>query len=370
MKPWRALAILIVGLLATGTVALCQEPAATPAGGGESDLDELARRSTDPTASPMMRADPIRTAAVLVLLLLARGAASAQGDGPRSYLPAPIGVSGIAAKYLHLTQNLAPSGDVFVRDADITVDIFPTTLFTNFGLWGRPASLQGMFNPGHVQASFDVPGAPVEELSTGGFSDGYAAFKMGLVGTPALNAIEFSKYPMQFTLSGYFRLWISGSYDRDKLLNLGTNRTSFDIGPTLAIPLNQNRLCPTWLEVYPHVIFFTDNDDPTTRLGEAERIEQAPLFVIENHLSHNFTPKFWASLDVRFQYGADTTTDGVDDDNRIELLGGGPSVGYQFTSWLGANVSYGRRWAGTNGVRSELVRLTVVVTHIEFPKKP
>jgi hypothetical protein len=321
-----------------------------------------------------MRAEPSRNAVLRATLLgvwtlgLASANLYAQGDGPRSYLPAPIGVSGFAVKYLHLSQNLAPSGDFLVRDADFKVDIFPTTLFHNFGLWGRPAAVQLMFNPGSLRASFDVPGLPIDEVSTGGFSDGFASFKLGLLGTPALNAIEFSKSPMQFTLSGYFRLWISGSYDSDKLLNLGTNRVSFDLGPTLAIPLNQNRLCPTWLEVYPHVIFFTDNDDPT-KIPGAERVEQEPLFIIENHLSHSFTPKFWASLDVRFQYGAETTTDGVDDDNRIEMLGGGASVGYQFTSWLGANVSYGRRWVGANDAKVEMVRLAFILTHVELPKK-
>lgn len=293
----------------------------------------------------------------------------AQGDGPHSYLPAPIDVSGVVIKYLHLHQSISPSGDILLPDADIKADIFPTTLFHNFGLWGRPANVQLMFNPGTLKVSLDAPELPVSEAKTSGFSDGYVGFKMGLIGTPALNAIEFSKHPMQFTLSAYFRLWISGSYDSDKLLNLGTNRVTYDVGPTLAIPLNQNKLCPTWLEVFPHVLFFTDNNDPTTITG-AEREEQAPLFVLENHLSHNFTPKFWASLDVRVFYGGETTTDGVDDDNRFEVLGGGASVGYQFTSWFGANVSYGRRWAGTRDAEFEMVRLTLVLTHIEFRKRP
>ena len=41
----------------------------------------------------------------------------------------------------------------------------------------------------------------------------------------------------------------------------------------------------------------------------------------------NFTPKLWASLDLRYQYGGETTTDGVKDDNRIKQLGGGVALG-------------------------------------------
>lgn len=55
MPPGSTLpfAVVVAGLAAAGAIVLGQEPAATPATGGESEVDELARRSTDPTASPM-----------------------------------------------------------------------------------------------------------------------------------------------------------------------------------------------------------------------------------------------------------------------------------------------------------------------------
>ncbi|MGL6268773.1 MAG: hypothetical protein ACRC2O_12655, partial [Chitinophagaceae bacterium] len=72
----------------------------------------------------------------------------AQGDGPRSYLLAPKGVTGINAKWLNLSQNLIPAGTALIPGAEIKVDVFPVTLFHTFSLGGRFAQVIGMVNPG------------------------------------------------------------------------------------------------------------------------------------------------------------------------------------------------------------------------------
>jgi hypothetical protein len=55
----------------------------------------------------------------------------------------------------------------------------------------------------------------------------------------------------------------------------------------------------------------------TIRPG-ANVLEQDPLFVVESHLLHNFNPKLWGSIDLRYRYGGETTTDGVA--NELEML--------------------------------------------------
>lgn len=109
-------------------------------------------------------------------------------------------------------------------------------------------------------------------------------------------------------------------------MNPGTNRWSLRLGLPMVLPFGQAPT-PTYLEINPNVYFYGDNDDP---FGADSR-EQDPLFVLESHLTHNFTPRLWAGIDLRYQNGGETTTDGVVDDNRINQLGGGVSLGYQFT---------------------------------------
>jgi hypothetical protein len=297
-----------------------------------------------------------------------------QGDGPRSYLLAPKGVTGVSAKWLNLSQNLIPAGTALIPKADIKVDVFPTTLFHTFSLGGRIAQAYFMFNPGSATAGTSIgpPIGPIptNELEASGFSDGMIGFKMGLYGAPALNIIEFAKSPMQFSVFGDLRLWYSGSYDAGKLFNLGTNRNIIQIAVPMAIPLNKNRARATWLEVSPSVMFFTANDEPSRnplRPGTIDKVSQTPLLILENHLTHNFTPKFWAGANLRFQYGGESKADGVSDDNPISVVGGGLVVGYQILPILSAYADYGGVLI-SDQAKGEMFRLSVTLTYASMKK--
>jgi hypothetical protein len=310
------------------------------------------------------------------LLCLCMTNIQAQGDGPRSYLLAPKNVTGISAKWLSLKQNIIPAGSALVPGADIDVNVFPTALFHTFSLGGRFAQVVAMINPGSATASAtSVPPSfpfPKTSLDASGISDGMFAFKLGLYGAPALNAVEFSKAPMRFSVFGEVRYWYSGTYESSKLFNLGTNRGTFQLLVPMAIPLNSNRSRATWLEIAPSVSFFAANNDPSRNpvpgSTQVEKVTQDPLFIIENHISHNITPKFWVVGNLRFQYGGETSADGVKDDNRMAILGGGAGLGYQVLPFLGAYADYGGIIAGDNGAKSSMFRLSVTFTYLNKKK--
>jgi hypothetical protein len=111
---------------------------------------------------------------------------------------------------------------------------------------------------------------------------------------------------------------------------------------------------PTFLEIFPSATFYTDNDDPT--LG-ADRREQDPLYDIQTHLTHNFTPQFWAGLDLRYRTGGETATDGAADGNKQEVLGGGISAGYAFTPKLSVQASLGTILAEDDGSEEDMIRI-------------
>lgn len=293
----------------------------------------------------------------------------AQGDGPRTHLPAPTGVWGVSAKYMNLQQNLLPTGNFFVPSADFSINIVPTTLFHTFGIQGRPALVQFMVNPGSATAQLQTPNAPINptrEASASGLSDGFVAFRLGLVGTPALDLNHFYDHPMVYNLHGYFRFWYSGTYDSGETFNLGTNRFTIELGVPMAIPLNGNPKRATWLEIYPSVQFFTDNNDPAR--PTADKTEQAPLFLLENHFTHNLTPKFWVGADLRYQYGGLSSTDGVEDDNLINNLGAGISAGYLVFPFLDLNTTYGGIIAGQNDAESRMFRITAIFSYVNMKK--
>jgi hypothetical protein len=311
------------------------------------------------------------TAIISFILVLLSKPVLSQGDGPRAFLLAPKGVWGVNAKWLNLNQNIMPA-NILVPGADISVNVFPVTLFHTFSIKGRYSQVYFMFNPGRGTATAtsippELPIPPGTSLNASGFADGFAGFKFGLIGATAINVLEFAKSPMQFSLLSEARVWYSGSYESSKLFNLGSNRLTFQFSAPMAIPLNKNRAKATWLEVVPSIEFFTKNSEPS-RGNSADEVKQAPLLIIENHLSHNFTPKLWAVANLRYQYGGETSADGVKDDNTMSILGGGIGGGYQVLPFLGLAADYGTILKGDNGAKSEMFRLSVVFSYINMKK--
>lgn len=306
---------------------------------------------------------------ILWLFLSFTFSVKAQGDGPRAHLFAPTGVWAVNPKYLHLEQNLLPAGNILIEDLDVTVDVFPTTFVHSFSIKGQLARFYAMVNPGTFSAKPEFTEIGIfDEINASGFSDGFLAFEIGLIGAKAVNAIQFSQQKPQFSLMGYFRYWYSGTYDSTKIVNLGTNRATFELAVPMAIPFHkevgQNA---TWLEIFPSFQIFTDNNDPA-RGSFTEKVEQDPMFIIESHLTHNFTKKLWLGADLRFQHGGTTYADGQSDDNLISALGGGLNLGYQFLAPLSGYIGYGTVLTGQNNISSNMLRFSIVFSYINLKK--
>jgi hypothetical protein len=267
--------------------------------------------------------------------------AEAQGDGPRSQTLLPTGYNFVVPAYLHLSGDYDFSQTVLLPGAEVKSDIFVITYMRAFGIGGRYTQI--WVNPifGSIDANGTVLGRTINR-STAGLGDAVVSFKFGLVGTPALGIPEFVKQPQTFQLSAFVSTTMpTGSYDKDELLNLGTNRWAVRVGAPMVMPFGSNTARATYLEVFPSVSFYQDNDEPT---GRATVKEQDPLFQLETHLSHNFNQKFWMSGDLRYFGGGETTTDGISDDNEISDTGGGVSAGYALAKFLSVQASYGARF--------------------------
>ena len=299
--------------------------------------------------------------------------ASAQGDGARMILWGPTGVTGAIPKWMSLNQNITPA-NILVKDAELHINAFPITVIHNFGIAGRFAQIMVNAVPGNVSGTLLIPTTndiqiPTVSVNSNGFADGFIGFKLGLINQPALNVKEYVAYKHKtFSMTSYTRIWYSGSYDQNEALNLGSNRFTFELGLPMNIYLskkNPKRL--TWLEIYPAVRLYTANTNPTT-ITRADKTEQLPLFTLENHLSHNFTNKFWAGLDLRYQYGGALKVDGVKQDNQLNALGGGATVGYQIIPPLGINMAYGGVFNNPSNVEANMFKLTLVFSYVNMNK--
>jgi len=298
----------------------------------------------------------------------------AQGDGARMTLWGPTGVTGVIPKWMGLNQNITPS-HVLVKNADLHINAFPITTVRNFGIAGRFAQVMLNAVPGNVTGetvSPGIPGSPIPtniSVNASGFADGFVGFKFGLINQPALNVKEYAAYKHKtFSMTSYTRIWYPGSYDQTKELNLGSNRWTFELGLPMNIYLSKkNPKRATWLEVYPAIHLYTANTNPTD-FTKADKTEQLPLFTLENHLSHNFTNKLWAALDVRYQYGGEVEADGEKQDNQINALGAGATVGYQIIPPIGIHASYGQVFTNPSNVKANMVKVTLVFSYVNLKK--
>jgi hypothetical protein len=284
----------------------------------------------------------------------------AQGDGPHNLPLIPINTNIFSPQMLALEGNFNPSGSTLIPGADVNVIAVPITYIRTFALGDRFGRLFVTLPVGTLDASaeiFDPVGGRLREIDRrrSGVMDTVVAMHVGLVGAPALKPVEYIKHPKSFQMVAIGGVTIPAStYESDRLINLGTNRWSFRLGVGTVVPFGESKR--TALETANSVYFFTDNGDVS---GPAEERSQGPVYVLENHLTHNFTPKFWSSLDARYQYGGTTTTDGRDDDNLTNVLGGGFSLGYQFTPHFGSWVSFGTILAKKGEAEETLFRFQV-----------
>jgi hypothetical protein len=242
---------------------------------------------------------------------------------------------------MHMSSNFNFQQDILILGADITSDVGALALVHNFGLAGRFAQVQlvpiygGVDGSGTVQQGDQPPFTLDQSLS--GFADPYVQVRLGLSGTPALALPEFVKHAPGFQVYALVGANIPiGDYQQSRPLNLGTNRWAIRLGVPMVLPLLDPKR-PLIVELVPSIYFYTNNDAPF----QASERTQDPRLVLETHVSYNLARKLWVGGDFRYQWGAETTTDGVSDDNRTSHGGAGVEVGYQLHPAFSLLVGYG-----------------------------
>ena len=255
-----------------------------------------------------------------------------------------------------------------MKQADFDINIYPISVFHTFKLKNRFAQIVGVVTPSSasLKLSGTAPGIPTDFSSTG-IADGFIGLKVGMIGAPALTISEYSQHVPSFSMYSYVRLWYSGTYSNEEILNIGSNRFTIQYSLPMAIPLSKKKGRMTWLEILPSMRFFTANDEPQL-ISEKSKIQQRPLFLLETHLSHNFSKKFWAAANLGYKLGGKTEVDGNLNDNKINMLGASVSIGYKLLPFLSASADYGKRILGDNGAESRMIRMGLVFTYAKVDK--
>jgi hypothetical protein len=108
-------------------------------------------------------------------------------------------------------------------------------------------------------------------------------------------------------------------------------------------------------EITPSVWIFTENDD---FLGQD--LENDPLWQTEAHLTQDFTPTFFGSLDLLYRSGFQSEIDGTDVGDDVDIGDFGFTLNFQSTDNLMIRTSYSSNVFGDKDIDNSLLRIQFV----------
>jgi hypothetical protein len=310
----------------------------------------------------------------LAIILSLSGTALAVDDGARAYWKGRDGTNGVSFQYLRLDLNASDSqqfapGQYIYPNSDVEASIFIANYVRHMTLFNRPSSLSLAIAGGDVDAEVNTkassqfippgvtPGTSFSQSSTG-FADPSAQLVVNLFGTPPLKAnFDLLDYEPTWTLDAAVMLGVPvGEYDDDKLVNMGLNRWFGRI----AFPFKYHfgvftRGYMKSLELTPSVWLFTENDD-----FMGQKLENDPMWQIEAHLTNDFTPSFFGSLDLLYRGGFQSEVDGVEVGDDLDIGNLGITLNYQVNDNLSIRAGFSSNVFGDNDLDNSMVRLQLV----------
>jgi len=256
----------------------------------------------------MNRFSPLAATVIFVLTGTARNV-DAQSLEPRAYSNAPTGLNFALAGFQNSSGDLIFDPSVPVTDAEANIDLAFFGYARTLDVAGKLAKI-GVIIPYASLAADGYVDDVFRTRDTDGPGDPTLFFSYNFFGAPALSLKEFKTF-QPTTVSGFtFKLTAPlGTYESEKIINIGTNRWTLESGIGISHPV------ANWtLEASAAAILYTDNNDfnsGTTR-------EQDPLYSTQLHVTYSFPRNIWAALGATYYTGGRTTIDGVDKHDRQE----------------------------------------------------
>ena len=305
----------------------------------------------------------------LAIIVLYSGSALATDDGARAYWKGRQGTQGVSIQYLDLdlqasdSRQFAP-GQYVYPGADVEATLFIASYARHLVLFDRQSAL--LF--GVAGGSVDVAGSANSSISptpgvaysesASGYADPFIQLDVNLFGTPPLKRnFDLLDYEPTWTIDVATMLALPiGEYDSDKLVNLGQNRWFGRVA--LPVKYHFGVFSPGYMksfEVIPSVWLFDENDD---FMGET--LENEPLWQVEAHLTSDFTPSFWGSLDLLYRGGFQSEINGVEAGEELDIGDLGFTLNFQVNDNLGIRTSFSSNVFGDSNLDTSMVRLGLV----------
>lgn len=245
-----------------------------------------------------------------VLLVWQLQEVRAQELAPRAYVITPIHSNAVVLTYSFFDGSINFNGALPVNDATGKYSVPIFSYYHSFGLFGRSANIVAAVPYAFGNFRGTLAGAG-QNLYRSGLADSVYRFSVNLYGGPAMPLQEIIKWHQKALLGASLKLIApTGQYDPTKLINWGTNRWSFK--PELGY---SQRLGNWVVDGYAGIWFFTTNHDywsHNSYYAGTRSLSQKPIGAFETHLSYDFKPGYWVSLDGNFWVGGATSVAAIE----------------------------------------------------------
>jgi hypothetical protein len=257
---------------------------------------------------------------------------------PRFYWKSLSGASAVPLIVTSMSGNTNPfdPSHAVTAGANFDATMALAGFAQTFPLFDRAAMAAVLLPMGRLSGDVTV-GAISATQSASGFGDPTVEFNLNLIGPKAQKTLQDAlRYEPGFSLDVLVDVAVPiGEYDSDQPLNIGQNRwygrVGFPIVWQLGAWVPGRR---TTLEFLPAVWLFGDNTDYV-----GQTLETDPLYQIDAHLTRDFTPSIWGSIDAAWYNGAKASVAG-NEGEKLDNYGFGLTLGYQINDNLGLTFSY------------------------------
>ena len=285
---------------------------------------------------------------VAALELCASGIAWGQDLAPRAYVITPLHWNAVTLTYTYNTGSLLFDGAVPITGATANISAPSITYYHALNFFGRSANILASLPYGVGNFQGHAIGAE-QHAYRSGLLDSVYRFSVNLKGGPAMPAREFQKWRQKMLIGVSFKVVApTGQYDPTKLINWGNNRWAFK--PELGYSQRWGH----WvLDAYAAGWFFTTNQEFFSHnefFPGTQTQSENPVVAFEGHLSYDFKPRLWVSLDGNFWHGGETSLSGVPNlatvqkDSRVGVTASIPITKHQSLKISynnGAYINYG-----------------------------
>jgi hypothetical protein len=253
-------------------------------------------------------------------------------DNARDWQNLPTDLNMVFGYYNRIDTNTPIDTSLPIDGLSLNANLYIARYARSFAVDGRNSAIQILQPYADISASFDNARFFDGTKHNGGMADTQVVLVHNLFGGPALTKEEFANWTPETFMTG--ALWITaptGDYDKNRVINIGSNRWAFKPEIAFGTPIG-----PTWLEINSYVSLYGDNDN----YQGSEKLEQKPLYAVEGHFSYTFNRALWASLDATYNRGGETKIDGDWQDNKQENALLGASVGFMLSPQFGGLIAY------------------------------